>query len=248
MRVISSSTSFVAGYLLLLLPVQAFINYRHGHSHPLVQLKAATSTTDDVDSRRESQKKQILELLGGSRASQVVVDPILVDPITKEPLSFRTSTASTSTATTFPLLLGRSQQSNSNDLYEVTSPSNTFQGRKGSYLNLLEPVQVKQDDANPKESQQQSLLRAALPFVPPPLRSLVPNSSEEYIPMRDLFTSPAVSFAYERGWRQGFGAAGFPGPDIEAQMALDYLGPAITANRNSSNKVLVDMSLSLIHI
>ena len=61
--------------------------------------------------------------------------------------------------------------------------------------------------------------------------------------------SPAVSFAYERGWRQGFVAYGFPGesavavqwaclqqltlsgvrhaagPDRELDMALDYFQP-----------------------
>lgn len=37
---------------------------------------------------------------------------------------------------------------------------------------------------------------------------------------------PLVSFAYERGWRQGFAAAGFPGPDKEFDMAMQYLRPA----------------------
>jgi ubiquinone/menaquinone biosynthesis C-methylase UbiE len=57
---------------------------------------------------------------------------------------------------------------------------------------------------------------------------------DDYVPMRDLFTSPAVSYAYERGWRQGFAQAGFPGPDQEAKLAMEYFAP--------TNGVLVDMS------
>lgn len=41
----------------------------------------------------------------------------------------------------------------------------------------------------------------------------------------ELFRNPLVSFVYERGWRQGFASAGFPGPDQELQAALGYLGP-----------------------
>lgn len=36
------------------------------------------------------------------------------------------------------------------------------------------------------------------------------------------FQNPLVSFVYERGWRQQFAASGFPGPDKELEMALDY--------------------------
>lgn len=51
----------------------------------------------------------------------------------------------------------------------------------------------------------------------------------------EIFRSPLVSFAYERGWRQGFAWAGFPGVDKEYDMAMEYLRPAY-------GKVLVDMS------
>ncbi len=34
----------------------------------------------------------------------------------------------------------------------------------------------------------------------------------------ELFRSPLISFAYERGWRQGFALAGFPGVDKEYEM------------------------------
>jgi hypothetical protein len=61
--------------------------------------------------------------------------------------------------------------------------------------------------------------------------------------MRDLFTSPSVSFAYERGWRQGFAAAGFPGADKEFEMANEYFAPVLAKkNDMSGESVLVDMS------
>ncbi|CAN6459365.1 unnamed protein product [Victoria cruziana] len=41
----------------------------------------------------------------------------------------------------------------------------------------------------------------------------------------ELFRSPLVSFVYERGWRQNFGRAGFPGPDEEFKMAQAYFKP-----------------------
>lgn len=46
---------------------------------------------------------------------------------------------------------------------------------------------------------------------------------------------PAVSVAYERGWRQGFAWAGFPGADEEYQYAMEYLRPQY-------GRTLVDMS------
>jgi len=51
----------------------------------------------------------------------------------------------------------------------------------------------------------------------------------------ELFRSPLVSFVYERGWRQGFSWAGFPGVDKETDMAMEYLAPAY-------GSVVVDMS------
>jgi hypothetical protein len=61
--------------------------------------------------------------------------------------------------------------------------------------------------------------------------------------MRDLFTSPSVSFAYERGWRQGFAAAGFPGADKEFDMANEYFAPVLARkNKKGEESVLVDMS------
>ena len=97
------------------------------------------------------------------------------------------------------------------------------------------------------EDQFAELMRQATPYLPPPLRSAMASTTAdgEYVPMRDLFTSPAVSFAYERGWRQGFAQAGFPGPDVEARMAAEYFAPSLaaSASKNSNKRtVLVDMS------
>ncbi|WOG90784.1 hypothetical protein DCAR_0310029 [Daucus carota subsp. sativus] len=51
----------------------------------------------------------------------------------------------------------------------------------------------------------------------------------------ELFRSPLVSFLYERGWRQNFNRAGFPGPDEEFTMAQDFFKPA-------EGGILVDVS------
>lgn len=51
----------------------------------------------------------------------------------------------------------------------------------------------------------------------------------------ELFRQTSVSYAYERGWRQSFSWAGFPGVEREYDMAMEYLGPA-------QGEVLVDMS------
>ena len=42
-------------------------------------------------------------------------------------------------------------------------------------------------------------------------------------PGTEIFRNPAVGFAYERGWRQGFAWAGFPGVDAEFDMAARHL-------------------------
>merc|ERR1711965_632186 len=41
----------------------------------------------------------------------------------------------------------------------------------------------------------------------------------------DTFRNPFVAFVYERGWRQGFANAGFPGGDEEFQRLLEFWGP-----------------------
>lgn len=167
-----------------------------------------------------AQKKKLLALIGPKTFN----DPILADPITKERVQITSSNSAS---------------------YEIKSPSSTYRGSADSYLNLLEPVS---DAASSTNGDASSLLKSAMrqfvPAVPPPLRgplnSFLGDEENEYVPMRDLFTNPSVSFAYERGWRQGFAAAGFPGADTEAQMAMDYFAPVVAISNPSS--VVVDMS------
>ncbi len=166
-----------------------------------------------------AQKKKLLSLIGPKTFN----DPVLADPITKEGVRITSSNTKT---------------------FEIKSPSSKYTGSADSYLNLLEPVS---DAPSSSDTDASSLLKSAMrqfvPAVPPPLRgqlnSFLGDGEDEYIPMRDLFTNPSVSFAYERGWRQGFAGAGFPGPDIEAQMAMDYFAPSVALSPSS---VVVDMS------
>jgi ubiquinone/menaquinone biosynthesis C-methylase UbiE len=158
------------------------------------------------------------------------IDPVLCDPITREPLE-----VSITTPTTFESSSHRTLN------YVLKSSSDTYIGSSDTYIDLLEPEKVTDDksivgmESERKPATLRSMiLRAAAPFIPPPFRQAV---DQDYVPMRDLFTSPAVSFAYERGWRQAFQRAGFPGADREAQMAMDYFEPAITDDSR-----VVDMS------
>jgi ubiquinone/menaquinone biosynthesis C-methylase UbiE len=50
-----------------------------------------------------------------------------------------------------------------------------------------------------------------------------------------LFQSPFISFVYERGWRQSFAWAGFPGEEAEFSAAAAWLAPA-------AGGVLLDVS------
>jgi ubiquinone/menaquinone biosynthesis C-methylase UbiE len=202
--------------------------------------------------------------------STAVIDPVLADPITKEPVvvMVRSSSARSASAPTV-LLGGASDSSPSTTRYEIVPATSArskttastsavkYAGSSDTYLNLLEPVVVgdteqTETDSSGKSSQQQSssspsvlLFRNLVPFIPPPLRPVLARAGlfptdKEYIPMRDLFTSPTVSYAYERGWRQSFQQAGFPGPDREAELAMEYFEPAMA--RSGATRVLVDMS------
>uniref|UniRef100_A0A0D9VER0 Methyltransferase type 11 domain-containing protein n=1 Tax=Leersia perrieri TaxID=77586 RepID=A0A0D9VER0_9ORYZ len=51
--------------------------------------------------------------------------------------------------------------------------------------------------------------------------------SESTTPFANIFRTALVSYLYERGWRQLFALAGFPGPNKEFEHAKDYLKPAI---------------------
>lgn len=184
---------------------------------------ASISSTDDL----AETKAKLMELV----RPKPFTDPILADPITKEALLIESKVA-----TIVESASGRKIS------YVLTSANgrNTYTGSSDSYINLLEPTQQLDESTDAKEDEMLSLpsilLRSAAPFLPPQFRFAIDRN---YIPMRDLFTSPAVSFAYERGWRQGFRQAGFPGPDKEAFMAMEYFEKPMS---DSKSKVIVDMS------
>ena len=194
-------------------------------------------TNNAIEDQKQQKRQQLKQaLLGriGSPSSNIVSDPLLVDPMTKEPLSIS--------------IKGPIIGSNAGVCLTLKSTSNServFEGRSDVYINLLEPIS---DDAEEKTSVASSpILSSLLTLTPPPVRSLIANVSSnsdlEYIPMRDLFTSPSVSYAYERGWRQGFAAGGFPGADKEFDMAREYFAPVIDKKRRSGQEnVVVDMS------
>lgn len=205
------------------------------------------AVTDSMDAERQRLKRALLGRLGGSGSFDDGVfapsfNPILVDPETKEPL--RTSYVG-------PILSGGSTMSGVRlALSSSTDSGRIFKGRTDTYINLLEPASTVIDTSNEKmtTASNSAILSSLLAFAPPPLRSIIANatgSNLDYVPMRDLFTSPQVSFAYERGWRQGFAAAGFPGPDKEFELANEYFAPAIDRKRReggSGSDVLIDMS------
>jgi len=201
-------------------PVNSFVGSGSSYKSSSSALFDAASTADSKSEELLAQKKKLLSLLG----PKTFRDPVLADPVTKEGVQITSSNSAT---------------------FKITSPTSTYRGSPNTYLNLLEPVS---EDSESTDKDPSLLLKSAIkqfiPAVPPPLRgplnTFLGDGEEEYIPMRDLFTNPSVSFAYERGWRQGFAAAGFPGPDTEAQMAIDYFAP-VAASAGSSS-VVVDMS------
>lgn len=188
--------------------------------------------SEDTRSREESRRQRKLKLFGlmGTEAPNQIVkastDKILADPITKEPLTITTNG---------PILGG---QSSAGVKVSLKSSSRKYVGRTDTYFNLLsssaENEYIAPDDNSGSTSQSstddvsQNIINRLRNFVPGPFQSVLSSAgflSDDYIPMRDLFTSPSVSFAYERGWRQGFAAAGFPGADEEYKMVKEYFAP-----------------------
>jgi hypothetical protein len=78
-----------------------------------------------------------------------------------------------------------------------------------------------------------SLTDLARSFLPKELRGLLPQSS--YLGTA-TFETPQVAFAYERGWRDSFKRAGFPGLDEELTLAEGKILPF------AAGKVLLDAS------
>ena len=213
--------------------VSAYVGVSFKQTTSSVSLLASSSTTDTATADELKQQKQKLLGLLGANAKE---DPVLADPFSKEPVTIESAST----------VLGGNPTSSVK--YSIKSPSNSFSGSSGTFLNLLEPIQDDKSSTSDVDkatdaSAPTALARNLLPFIPPPLRSALSSAGlpigEDYIPMRDLFTSPAVSFAYERGWRQGFAQAGFPGPDKEAEMAMEYFEASMSRD---STRVLVDMS------
>jgi len=187
--------------------------------------------------------------------TRVCKDPVLADPMTKEGMRITYDEKKEK----FKMTASSSSAAMDGD---DTTTMRYYEGSTKTWLNLLEPVVVDSNSKNGKDSERKNsvppspssifkvVLRQATPFIPPNLRGQVSTAvatllgdetfeTMEYVPMRDLFTNPQVSFAYERGWRQQFQASGFPGPDKEAQLAQDYFAkPAAAVKHN----VLVDMS------
>lgn len=196
-------------------------------------------TKTDIDEQKKQKRQQLKEALlgriGSPSSNKFVSDPLLVDPMTKEPLGISVKGP----------ILGSTNAGVRLTLKSASDSERVFEGRSDAYINLLEPIS---DYAEEKTSVANSpILSSLLTLTPPPVRSLLANVSSnsdlEYIPMRDLFTSPSVSYAYERGWRQGFAAAGFPGADEEFDMAREYFAPVIDKKRRSGEEnVVVDMS------
>ena len=198
----------------------AFLPQNHVLVRPVTTLHMSEDATvvgepkiqeDDMAMKRKLQKQALFGLLGNRKESSENaggnVDPVLADPVTKAPVTITASG---------PVLGG--QASTSGIKVSLTSGDNEYMGRTNTYYNLLS---FEPEDVNDESNETSEFLNQLRAFVPPPLRGILPNGGD-YIPMRDLFTSPSVSFAYERGWRQGFAAAGFPGADKEYEMVCVY--------------------------
>ena len=234
-----------------------------GPSLRLSSTAAASDEAPSLEQRREEEKRKLLGMIGSRSSSSsgddeesTPFDPVLADPTTKEPLRI---VRSSGTFGGSGVLFGDDYSSSSSSssaskgvqvmLRSSTDADTTYVGRTDLYYNLLEASEEDGNMGNDEESGSSSrssinsrIVTAVTPLIPPPLRFALKATGlaeEDYVPMRDLFTNPSVSFAYERGWRQGFAAAGFPGPDKEAEMVMEYFDPVAEGKAAST---VVDMS------
>lgn len=192
--------------------------------------RTAVASSLFADAAASAEKAKLLELLGRTVSEREgAIDSVLADAETKEPL--RISPRGTLFGGERGLVVE----------YGLKSSTHAYEGRSSSFIDLLEPKAESDTSEDRIGAFREGLRRNVIASIPPPIRSALAvagfGMGEEYVPMRDLFTSEAVSFAYERGWRQGFANAGFPGPDVEFEMAREYFAPAL-----ASSSVVVDMS------
>ena len=237
-----------AATILLLLPCGTIILTG---AFPAQHASKRCSYLQTVSKRKEQrdelliQKQKLLELVGNPSK-----DPVLADPIMKQPVLISTMGA---------MLGGEDGQVR----FKIQSSNNTYYGSSATFLDLLEPVDPQPSSNKQREpppSLLETFLKQSLAFVIPsflraPLVTLTSiGSNGDFFPMRDLFASPAVAFAYERGWRQQFEAGGFPGLPKEAKLAMDYFEPVTKNIVKPFQSVVVDMScasgksVALLHI
>lgn len=225
-------------------------------------LSAATApTVGTTGTALEEERARQKRFLFGILNPEPTKDEVLADPATKEAIVLKPiMSAIFGTAGSLP---GRRNTRRITYEMQAQGSMDMYTGSSDTYLNLLEPVVVASDEQDPnggdstndnggadkrrqeqQEKQARWIRNLLSPLIPPPLRSVLATAgvlvAEDYVPMRDLFTSPTVSYAYERGWRQGFRQAGFPGSDEEAAMAMEYFAPSMA--RSMETRVLVDMS------
>ena len=191
-----------------------------------LQATATPPSLENVDDLKKKLFQLVQAKLPNTTAVTVLEDPVLADPITKQGVRIFVDSSPS------PPLFGdysddgETKRRNRRSIkYVIQSPSHTYSGSSDTFWNLLEPINHN-DRPDPTVSKETFDLSG--------------SSGSGLVLMRDMFTSPVISFVYERGWRQAFQRLGFPGLDQEAQMAMDYFAPAMKLSENS--KVLVDMS------
>jgi SAM-dependent methyltransferase len=219
---------------------------------------APRSTSQDDETNELKRRKQLLiKLLGGSPSTSSSIqteelvgqeeqsnhDPVLACPITRRPLVVQLKEGPIIDGSTsgvgvwFSSVTPLNEQGENETVY-------SYVGRTDTYYNLLTPANTTDSDFGPSITEAlTNALRANVGLViPPPIQAALKIQKEDgtpYVAKRDLFTLPTVSFAYERGWRQGFTRAGFPGPDKEFEMVNTFFSTDLSNDRPS---VVVDMS------
>lgn len=118
----------------------------------------------------------------------------------------------------FPLADPVSLRALRGDGSEATSGLKYAQNKDGTWDLTVGAAENARGSGNNGPMSLADLARSALPEE---LRGLLPTSG--YFGTA-TFETPQVAFAYERGWRDSFKRAGFPGPDEEFQLATDALG------------------------